>query len=303
MQLDHIRSFVTVVAEGGVTAAAQRLGLSKSTVSEHIHALERTLGARLLVTTTRATVLTAAGRTYHDDCAAALAALDAAGQRLRWAQDNPEGTLRVAAPVELGIEWLAAPMADFSARHPAIRLEVDLASRNLDLLREGVDVAFRIGELRDAGLEVNFLGHMERRLFASPAYLERAGTPRLPRELAQHRCVLFRPDPDGAAWRLMQGGVVQEVEVRSSISANSLGFLRRAIASGAGIGVLPVFLSTALEREGALRRVLPEWSLPATRLNLVTPASSQMAKTRVFSAFMRERLAALPELIRPAGSD
>jgi DNA-binding transcriptional LysR family regulator len=290
MQLEPIRSFVTTVEQHSVTKAAALLGLSKSTVSDHIHALERALGAQLLLTTSRRMALTPVGRAYYAECAAALAELEAAGERVKWLQQHPSGVLRVAAPVELAMHVLAPVMAEFAERHAQIRIELDLSSRNLDLRGEGFDLALRMGTITDGDLVARPLAQYSRGLYASPAYLARAGTPTAPLQLARHHCVLFSRASTPSSWQLRHGAQTVEVEIDGPLRVNSMGFVRAALLADCGIGMLPEFMVTEDVTAGRLQRVLPAWALAPAQLSAVTPSRQLAARTRAFIDFLAARL-------------
>lgn len=290
MQLDYIRSFVEVVTQASVTKAAAALRLSKSTVSEHIRALERSLGTQLLLTTTRKISLTPVGRSYYEQCAATLAELEAAGERARKQQSQPLGTLKISAPVEMAVYFLGPHLLAFSNQYPALRIELDLSSRNIDLRAEGFDIALRLGVIDDADLVVRPLATFERHLFASPAYLERTGRPAMPADLHQHRCLVFPRLGETAIWKLTRGRQAVNLEVGGPVSVNNLSFVFEAIVSGFGIGILPQFISEKAEAEGLICKVLPEWAVARSNLSAVTPTRHVLARTQVFIEFLKARL-------------
>lgn len=291
MQLDTIRSFVATVDQASMTRAAALLGLSKSTVSEHIRLLEGSLGAKLLLTTSRQFSLTATGRAYYEECAAALADLERAGERVKWLHQHPSGTLRITAPTELSMHLLAPILADFALKHADIKVELDLTNRNLDLRSEGLDLALRMGGTSDGSLVARPLAQFSRHLFASPDYLSRAGMPATPLQLMRHQCLLFRRDAVAAPWQLRRAGETAEVEVHGRLGVNSMGFVREALLNHCGIGILPDFMTVADEAAGRLLRVLPDWELAPAQLSAVTPGRRLAARTRAFIDFLTVRLA------------
>ena len=151
-RFDDLLAFVTVVETGSFTAAADRLGVAKSAVSRRVSDLEDRLGVQLLRRTTRRLNLTDTGRAFHEHASRILADLDEAESAVLQQHGELRGTLKVALPLSFGIRHMCAPIAEFSRRHPRVEFDLDLNDRRIDLLEEGVDVAVRIGRLRDSSL-------------------------------------------------------------------------------------------------------------------------------------------------------
>jgi len=295
MDLNQVGVFVRVVEKRGFTAAAQALGLPKSSVSRAVSRLETALGVRLLQRTTRRLHLTEAGAAFYDRASRALTDLsearDAAGEQ----QDAPRGVVRVTAPVDLGVEFLAEIVARFARRFPEIRVEMNLTSRRVDLVEEGFDLALRAGRLSDSSLVARKLGTIEARLVASPAYLRRRGTPRSVDDLAAHECVLFRGREGAAEWPLIGPDGPTRVEVRGAIDADDISFLRRAVLAGAGIALLPWVMCARDVHAGKLTRVLPEHASRGSQLHLVYPSSRQVPRrVAVFRDFVVESMTPAP---------
>jgi DNA-binding transcriptional LysR family regulator len=295
VDLNRISVFARVVEAGSFTAAAAALGVGKSSVSRSVAALEAALGIRLLQRTTRRLSLTDAGRAYYEHARDALAGLDEAAQAASALGAEPRGLVRLTAPVDLA-DVLAAVSAAFLRAHPAVRVEAILTSRYVDLVAEGVDLAVRAGVLRDSSLMARKIGDTELALFASPAYLDRAGRPRRLADLAHHECVLYRAGLGVATWRLAGPRGLESVEVRGRSDSDELAYVRAALVAGQGVGLVPLTSVRGLAEAGQLERVLPRHALRAAPVHLVWP-------TRRFEpaavALLREALAkALPEAIR-----
>ena len=178
VDLNHVTAFVRVVQDGSFTAAAKALGLPKSSVSRSVAQLEQDLGVRLLHRTTRKLHLTDAGTAFHDRVARALADIDEATSAASDLQRELRGTIRVTAPVDLGVWAVAGIVARFTKKHPTVGVEVRLSSRVVDLMTEGFDLAVRAGKLRDQSLIARRVGALEMGLYASRKYLARRGTPK-----------------------------------------------------------------------------------------------------------------------------
>jgi len=258
MDLNEVAVFVGVVRAGSFSAAARRLGMPKSTVSARVSALEKRLGATLIRRTTRKLAITPAGQAFFERGQEALGVLETAEAEVRAGQAEPQGTLRLTAPSELGAVLLPPVIQHFRKLHPKVRLEIDLSDREVDLLAEGVDLAIRVGKLPDSGLIAKRLGTVYFAPFASQKYLSRAGVPREPAELRRHSCLRFRP-LEGDEWRLSGPGGSVRVEAPAALVANNLALLKALAASGQGIALLPTFLCLPELQQAKLVRILPGW--------------------------------------------
>ena len=278
VDLNRVAVFLRVVELQSFTAAAEALGLPKSSVSRSVARLEEELGVQLLQRTTRTVQLTDAGRLYFDESSRALSALDEARERLSQLDSRPQGAVRITAPVDLGALVLATLASRFVRRTPGITLEFILTGRIVNLVEEGVDLAVRAGPLRDSSLIARRVNGLEAWLFASPAYLDARGTPSSLADLAGHDCVLFRPKRGQGEWTLIGPGGQTRVTVRGPIAADDFTFLREAVLAGAGIGLLPAVQCEQDVARGRLVRLLPGYSGPSAPLHVVWPASRHVPK-------------------------
>src|SRR4029079_11751161 len=201
-RLAAIRAFVSVAEEGGFSAAAQELGLSKSAASRQIAALEEALGAQLLKRSTRSVRLTDSGYAYLERCRTLLADLDEADQAIAALQKEPKGLLKINAPMSFGVSHAAPAVADFMARYPDLQVALILNDRFVDPYDEGFDVTLRIGTLEDSSLAARKLAQIEMGLYASPAYLEKHGRPRGPDDLKSHAALHYGRPSAQSAWAL-----------------------------------------------------------------------------------------------------
>ncbi|MBX3210215.1 MAG: LysR family transcriptional regulator [Labilithrix sp.] len=274
MDLNHVSAFVRVVQEGSFTAAARVLGLPKSSVSRSIAQLEQDLGVRLLHRTTRKLHLTEAGTSFHDRVSRALSDIDEATSAASDLQRELRGSIRVSAPLDLGV-WAVAPIvARFVRRHPTVNIEVRLASRIVDLVAEGFDLAVRAGRLRDESLIARRVGSIDLGLYASSRYLARRGVPEAIDQLEGHDGILFRAESGLMKWKLTSSaGVEESFEPRGGIAADDISFLKKAALAGGGIALLPSFLVAREEEAGKLVRVLPDWRSAGDGLHVVYPSA------------------------------
>ncbi|BEV06715.1 LysR family transcriptional regulator [Methylophilus sp. DW102] len=270
MDFNEAAVFVRVVQAGSFSAAARQLGLPTSTVSTRVARLERRLGVTLLQRTTRRLHLTEAGSLYFEHASTGLGYLMEAEAALDEARQQPQGTLKMTAPADLGDALLGHLLAETQARYPALSLELWLTERYVDLVAEGVDVAIRMGELRDSSLIAKSLGTIQWALFASPAYLQQAAPINSPVELAQHPCVQFTP-MGRHHWELQRGTNEIRVPLPGQVLVNNIGVVKTMVESGQGVALLPTFICQAAVRQGGLQRLLPEWRGQADAVHLVYP--------------------------------
>ncbi|WP_342240957.1 LysR family transcriptional regulator [Inquilinus sp. OTU3971] len=293
LDLNDIQVFARVIEAGSFTAAARLLGMPKTTVSRRIAALEREVGVRLLQRTTRSLSLTDAGRLYYEQSSQALRLIDEANLRLAEARTEPSGTIRISAPVGFGGHFLTATVFDFLSAHPKTRVELRLTDDRLNLVEDGIDLAFRTGVLPDSTLIARRLGSTHRILCASPDYLERCGEPAAPADLARHDCVIAGRSAAGAAWVLDGPEGRETVTVSGRFAANEMQPVLAAAIAGHGIAQLPLGIAKAPVADGRLRRVLPEHATPAGGLYAVYPSGQHLSPlVRAFIELAAERVSA-----------
>lgn len=295
MDLNEIAVFVRIVEQRSLTGAARALGLPKSTISRRLSSLEEQLGARLVERTPRNLRPTEAGSLFYERCAPLLAQIDEAGSEVAGMNAAPRGRLRVSAGVDLGASILGPLVLDFLRLHPQVSVELLLTDRAVDLVSEGVDVAIRVGPVRESALIVRKLGAGSGVLCASPAYLDARGAPESPSALADHACIVFSSPPHGPEWTLDGPGGPVTVRVSGPLAVNSLTLAREAALAGLGVARLPVFACSAELASGRLRRVLDPWGTATRPVHAVYPSNRHVtAKLRTFLDFMAGRFAGVP---------
>lgn len=274
MDLNHVSAFVRVVHDGSFTAAAKSLGLPKSSVSRSIAQLEQDLGIRLMHRTTRKLHLTDAGAEFHARVARALADIDEATKTASDLQHELRGPIRVTAPVDIGVWAIASIVARFVRRHPTVNVEVRLSSRLVDLVAEGFDLAVRAGAVRDESLFARRIGPIELGLYASSKFVARKGAPTSLAEVANYETILLRTDQGTLDWTLTTSdGRTESIVPRGSIAADDISFLKKAVLAGSGIALLPTFLVQREELSGKMVRLLPDWRVTGSALNVVYPSA------------------------------
>jgi DNA-binding transcriptional LysR family regulator len=295
-RFDDLLAFVTVVETGSFTAAADRLGVAKSAVSRRVSDLEDRLGVQLLRRTTRRLNLTDTGRAFHEHASRILADLDEAESAVLQQHGELRGTLKVALPLSFGIRHMCAPIAEFSRRHPRVEFDLDLNDRRIDLLEEGVDVAVRIGRLRDSSLIARRLFDARSVVCASQSYLDRHGVPETPEDLGRHRCLLYSNIPDPTRWVCSdRSGTRHEVRVTGALTASSGDFLLAAAIQGLGIAVEPTFNAGEAISRGELVPLLTDYEWPVSPAWAVYPPTRHLSyRVRAFIDYLADCFSGTP---------
>lgn len=277
LNLNDIVVFARVVEAGSFTAAARLLGMPKTTVSRRIAALEREFGVRLLQRTTRSLNVTDAGRLYYEQSSQALRTIEGANLQLAEARAEPSGIIRISAPVGFGGHFLSNAIFDFLATYPKTKVELCLTDDTLNLVENGIDLAFRTGILPDSTLIARKLGSTHRILCASPNYLARHGVPLVPADLARHHCVIAGSSIANLHW-VLEGLHGQEtVTVSGRFAANEMQAVTAAAIAGCGIAQLPFQVAELFIKDGRLRRVLDDYTTPVGGLYVVYPSSRHLS--------------------------
>lgn len=289
-RLTAMEVFVRVVERGSFIAAAEELRLSRAMVSKHVQDLEERLGVRLLNRTTRRIALTEAGRAYFERCAQILADVEEAEDAAGALQSEPRGTLRLNAPMSFGIIHLAPAIADFSAAHPGVAVDVALNDRVVDLIEEGYDLAVRIGRLADSSLIARRLAPCRLVACASPDYLRAHGEPGHPEDLTRHNCLGYSYWVSRDEWRFEGPDGPISVCISGNLRANNGDALRVAALHGQGIVLQPTFLVGDDLVSGRLVPLLRQFQLPELGIFAVYPPGRHLAaKVRSFVTFLAAR--------------
>jgi len=291
-QFAAMKAFRAVVEAGGFTAAADAMDVSHTVVSRHVKQLETALGVQLLNRTTRRFALTQAGQTYYEHARQILDQVETAALVVAQHQVEPTGLLRINAPMSFGLEELAQWLPAFLDAHPQVKADLVCNDRFVDLIEEGFDVGLRLAyALSDSTLIVKRLASFEEWWVASPAYLQRRGTPRTPADLAGHDCLNYSLAAKAAQPSFTApDGSVCTVDVGGRLQANSGLVLRSAALAGTGLAASPAFLVRDPVARGALVRVLPEFRQQPLNLYALYPQNRHLSpKVRAFVDFAAAR--------------
>jgi len=259
-QLTSMRLFVRVVQTGSFTAVARESGISQSSVSKRLAALEAKLGTRLLSRSSRKFSLTESGSDYYERSVLILMDVDEAQAAVTSMTGNPMGVLRISVPVSFGQLHIIPRMPNFLQAYPNIKLDMMLMDRYVNLVAEGIDVAIRIGTLEDSSLIARRLGDSPRRLVASKAYLDSRGRPSHPEELKNHNCLVYSLLNTVNIWHFQHEGKEIKVQVNGTFQANNSNAVRQMALAGCGIIISPKWMSDRDIQNGRLEAVLTEYT-------------------------------------------
>lgn len=266
--------FVAAVEMGSLAAAARSLGMTPAMAGKHVAAIEATLGARLLYRTTRKLHLTDAGRDYYRRSRHILDSVDEADRAVSQLQQEPRGTLRIAAPTTFGALHLGRPVAEFMRRYPDVRVEMSLEDRFVDLVAGGFDLAIRIGSLPDSSLVARRFAESRMMACAAPAYLAEKGRPSAPSDLRDRDRLAFSRASSAGDWSFTDdAGRTHKVDGPARFLADNMEMLLAAALAGGGVVYGPAFVLADHVENGGLERVLGDYSTESLGIHAVYPSA------------------------------
>ncbi|MDO6732182.1 LysR family transcriptional regulator [Marinovum sp. 2_MG-2023] len=272
MLIDNIRLFLTITEKGSLVAAGREAGLSTTTVSERLAALEAHYGVVLFNRTTRKLSLTDEGRTLLSGAKLVLGEIEDLETRIRHGADTLSGPIKVSAPIDIGRSIVSEVISRFTTENPAISIELLLSDGYVDIVGQGFDLALRFGTITDSTLRLRNLGHFRRIVCASPSYIDAHGAPQKPADLAQHNCLIMRFGTTlDNVWRFGTDKKPQTVTVRGNKTVNDGSLVRQWALEGCGI-ILKSELDVAPDMEaGRLVALLEGYAPPANPLQMMFP--------------------------------
>jgi DNA-binding transcriptional LysR family regulator len=291
-RLDALRLFCRVVETGSFSEAAREANLGQPQVSRAVAALEQRWGATLLQRSTRKLSLTEVGRRVYEQARELLQQHEELEAAALGGDREPVGLLRVSASIAFARSEIVPHVPAFLAAYPHVKLDLQTHDDRIDVVAEGVDLAFRLGPLDDSSLTARRIRGYRRQAVAAPTYLKKAGAPAEPQDLAGHQCVVFTTTVHRHRWVFAKGRRREEVEVGGMVSASSGRVLTDLVKLGCGVAFGPSFLFRQGLATGSLAPVLPDWSGPPLELHALWPRRELPRKGRVFLDFMLPRLAA-----------
>jgi DNA-binding transcriptional LysR family regulator len=275
--LNFLKTFVAIAEHGSFTEAAHRLDMARPQVSLQVRRMEEALGVSLFNRTTRRVALTGAGQRLYEHCAPLVRAMQEAIEHVGFDSRRIRGRLRIAAPVEHAVQVLAPAVAAFANRYPDVRVELLVSDKVQDLVADSIDVAIRVGWMRESSSRMTRLTDFAQGVLASPAYLALHGGPKAPQDLAQHRWIALTLLPSPLTWTFTRGAQAVTVRMTAALRTDSAVALRSLIAQGAGLSVGSLLHVENELRSGTLVRVLPDWTLPGGTVHAVFPPGAQIS--------------------------
>jgi len=292
-RLTLMQTFVAVAEEEGFAPAARRLGVSPPVVTRSITALEERLGVRLLERTTRKVRVSEAGARYLGDCKRLLAEVEDVEAAISGEHVKPRGVLGVTASVMFGRLFVAPLLVDFLAKYSQVTARALFVDQLVDLIDEGLDVAVRIAKLSDSTLTSAKVGAVRRVTCAAPSYLKQHGTPKAPRELAEHRCFVFSSERSSPSWAFEHKGKALSFRPRATLLVNSSEVGIDAAVGGAGITRALSYMVAAHVQAGRLRIILEDYEAEPIPIHVVYREGRRApARVRAFVDFTVAKLRA-----------
>jgi len=270
--------FVRVVENKSFSETAKRVGIPISTVSRKISELEKSLKIRLLERSTRKLRLTEIGQEYYEYCRRGLEEFETGTLMINDKQSEVSGTLRLSAPPNLAQALIAPIVCAFQTKYPKVNTKILISERNLDLIEDGVDVALRVGELKDSNLVAQEIIQYKHILVSSHDYLHTSQKLEHPKDLLNHRIVTFSEWYAPTTWKLTNTKKTEKITMNSSLSINDYSGIIYAVEKGRGIAEIPSIICQPLIQSGRIVEILPNWHLPNTKLSIVYPSNRNISR-------------------------
>ncbi|GGC95766.1 LysR family transcriptional regulator [Undibacterium terreum] len=292
-----MRMFVKVAESGSFSGAARSLDTSNPSVTRYIADLEAYIGARLFNRSTRRLSLTEVGSNYLERCNQVLLDIDNAVLEAGMSAANPTGTLRMTVPMSFAVNHLGRILPEYMERYPDVKLDISLSDRVVNLVDEGYDLGIRIGRIEDSSLVARKIAPARLVLCASPAYLEKYGTPLVPQDIERqnHICLRYSYANNPDVWTFVKAGKTHTVKLSSSINANNGDLLREAAVGGMGLVLQPSFIVGNDIRDQKLVHLMPDYVPPASMVQAVYASRQHLsAKVRTFVDYLIEQFGDTP---------
>jgi DNA-binding transcriptional LysR family regulator len=293
---ERMRSFVRVAERGSLSAVAREFSVGQSTITRHLRELEEAVGVPLLSRTTRRVTLTDEGRRYYVNSVQILRLLEQAGDEARGTRGAPAGTIRISCTAAFGVLHVSRLIFAFQDRYPDIGVDLSLTDERVDLVREGVDIALRLGPLTDSSMKLRPLGHSRRLMVAAPDYLAARGTPSVPQDLSGHESIRMS-NIAGSDMLALQGpgGEHHAVPFGGRFRIDHGLGAREALVAGRGVAPAHRWLVDDLLAAGQLTAILPDYSPPPVPLSmLIVPERAGIARVRLLVEFLAEQIGRIP---------
>ena len=286
-QLEDIQVFIRIVEAGGIGKAADQLNMAKSAVSRRLTELESRLATKLIQRTTRTLNLTEAGQVYYQRAIKVVDSFETLNHSVQTSDQSLSGTLRIALPLSFGLSHLSPVLDKFASEHPQLTLKLDFSDREVDLIEEGIDLAFRIGDLKETAIQARKILPIRFMICASPEYLEQAGLPETPQDLKNHKILQYASDQNQGWFFVDSEGKQNSVNLESKLIANNGDFLMKMAIEGHGVLFSPTFIVWQAIAEGQLKPILTDYQLRELNAYVIYPQTRFLSqKARVFIDFL-----------------
>ncbi len=278
MDLNAMALYARVVENKSFSETSRRLGVPVSTISRKVSDLEGELGVRLLERSTRKLRVTELGMAYYEYCRRGLEEFEAGLLLINDRQSEVSGTLRISIPPNLADVIITPLVCAFQTAYPKAIVKILVTERYVDLIEDGVDIAFRVGQLQDSSLVARRLLTFRHMLVASKKYLEINGEPQHPKELINHRLITFGGWQEVVRWDLYQKNRVEKISVNSALSINEMAGLQYAAEQDQGIANIPAIICANALQKNKLVEVMPEWKFATTNLSVIYPSNRNTSR-------------------------
>lgn len=276
--LNAMALFVRVVEYKSFTETSRRLGVPISTVSRKISELEKTLNVRLIERSTRKLRLTELGMDYYQFCRRGLEEFETGILMINDRQSEVSGTLRISIPPNIADVLVMPMVCAYQNAYPNTAVKILVTERYVDLIEDGVDIALRVGKLKDSGLIARRLLEYRHLLVASPGYIQTHGEPQHPAELVSHQLITFGGWHGQLSWNLECEEKRHSLVIDSSLSINEISGIQYAAEAGQGIAEIPAFICAAAIQKGTLVEVMPTWHFSPTTLSVIYPSNRNTSR-------------------------
>jgi DNA-binding transcriptional LysR family regulator len=271
--IELARIFVKIVQHGSFTKAAEILNIRKSTVSKAISRLEAETGTKLLIRSTRNHTLTQQGQIFYENCLGPIHALEEAQKKLFGADDIAIGNVKLTAPEDIGTHLIAPIIGKISNKNPKLKFNLQYTNKVVDLIKDGFDLAVRLGPLRESRLKTKKIGKLKLILVASPNYLKSSKSILEPTDLKEHKCLTISDNILSRNWVLRKGKAHKKISISPIIESNQMSSLLEVCLNDGGVLLAPSFICQKAIKDGKLIHVLDEWHNQGPQVSLVSPLS------------------------------
>jgi DNA-binding transcriptional LysR family regulator len=286
VNLDDMILFAEVAECGSFTKAGARLGIPKSSISQRVSQLESRLGLRLLNRSTRNVSLTSSGQAYLQHCLRVRSEAVAAELAMTHMREEPVGSLRITCPEVTASYFMPEFLTRFAENFPRVEIELLATNKYLDIIQERIDYAFRVGPAAGQDFIVRDISPIRRSLVAALRYLESRPPILNPDDIASHRCLIHTGHSE---WLFSNGAVQTSLHPSRAMESDSMGFLLESSVAGAGIALLPAYVSASFISGGMLVELLPDWRVPPHRMSLIFPKTKNSSKAQIAFRAYAER--------------